>query len=232
MPYKAKQHYQDEYVADGYDAARFRGFRGRLVHWLEQRLLLKALAGLPPGSRVLDLPVGTGRMARLLSNAGYRVAGADISRPMLGLARELAGLEGVRHDLVRGDGERLPFADQSFDAVVCLRLLPHLPAGARCALLREMARVSRGRVVAAYQPHRVALWWLVNGLLLRKRLPRHYASPAELDEEFAACGLRPVRSHSLLRWAFMDRTYVLAPSADAGSSAASGQSIPTMKAAS
>jgi ubiquinone/menaquinone biosynthesis C-methylase UbiE len=182
--------------------------RGVFVNRLEQRLLLRALAGLPPGACVLDLPAGTGRMARRLMQAGYRVTGADISLPMLLRAAQANAATA----LVLADAESLPFASKSFDAVVCFRLMSHLPPPARAAVLREMARIARERVVAVYQPHRAALWWLVYGFLLRRPVPLYYASPATLVREFRASGLRPVRSHSLLRGLFMERAYVLAPS--------------------
>ena len=210
--YQAKEYYQQETVAAAYDRERFGGLRGVLVDWLERRLLVKSLAGLPAGARVLDLPVGTGRMSRYLTGAGYRMVGADVSAPMLGVARRLGGRAG-RSDLLRCDAEGLPFAAKSLDAAICLRLMSHLPREARVAILSEMARVVVDRVVAVYQPHRLAAWWLLNGLVLRRRLPLHFVPPDELEGEFARCGLRIVRSHSLLRGVFMERAYVLAPSA-------------------
>lgn len=210
-PYEAKEYYQDDAVVAAYDQVRFRGLRGAVVDRLERRLLMKAMAGVRSEGRVLDLPVGTGRMARRLTAAGHRVVGADISAPMLRLALELARRAGEAGDLVRGDGEALPFADDSFDVAVCFRLMPHLPAGARIRLLREMARVATDRVIAVYQPHRIAAWWVLYGLLLRRPVPRHFVSPNELRREFAACGLRVARSHALLRGVFMERAYVLTP---------------------
>ncbi len=211
-PYEAKEYYQREAVAAAYDRDRFRGLQGTLVDWLEQRLVLNALAGLHPGSRVLDLPVGTGRMARRLAEAGYRVVGTDISGPMLAVAQQLGSEAEDTGALARGDAEALPFADKSFDAAVCLRLLSHLPPEARLSVLREMARVT-DRVIAVYQPHKLAAWWLLNGLLLRKPVPRFFASANALQHEFTEAGLRPVRSHALLRGAFMERVYVLEPRA-------------------
>jgi ubiquinone/menaquinone biosynthesis C-methylase UbiE len=206
VTYEAKRHYQREEIASTYDAVRFRGLRGALVDWLERRLMMHTLAGLQKGARVLDLPTGTGRMARRLADAGYRVTGADISSPMLREAHRLAATP-----LLRADAESLPLLNKSIDAVVCFRLMSHLPPEVRATVLREMARVARARVVVVYQPHRVALWWLVYGGLLRRPLPRFYASPAGLKREFAAAGLRPARSHSLLRGVFMERAYVLLP---------------------
>lgn len=207
--YKAKEHYQQEAVASAYDEVRFRGLRGKLVNWLEQRMLMKAVAGLPAGARILDLPVGTGRMSRRLEFAGYRVAGADISAQMLRVANGLS--DGSSNGLVRADGETLPFPDNSFDAVVCFRLMSHLPPDARTSVLREMGRVASDRVIVVYQPHRFALWWLVYGLLAATPLPKCYVSAADLVSEFAAGDLRVVRSHSLLRGVLMERAYVLAP---------------------
>lgn len=206
--YDAKGHYQREEIASGYDAERFRGVRGALVDWLERRLLDQSMQGLTAGSRVLDLPVGTGRMARYLESKGHQVVGSDISLAMMQVAGERSGGRAV---LVRGDGERLPFADNSFDVAVCFRLLVHLPEEARLNVLREMARVARTRVVAVYQPHRVAIWWLFYGLLLRRQLPRYFVAPNKLPAEFSRAGLSIVRSHTLLRGVFMERAYVLEP---------------------
>ena len=206
MTYEAKQHYQREEVAAAYDAVRFRGLRGAFVDWLERRLMALALDGLPEGARVIDLPAGTGRMARRLAQARYRVIGADISLPMLREARRLAATP-----LLRVDADSLPLRDKSADAVVCFRLMSHLPPEVRSVVLREMARVACDRVIVVYQPHRVALWWLLYVGLLRRPLPRFYASPSALEIEFAAAGLRPLRSHSLLRGVFMERAYVLRP---------------------
>ena len=210
--YEAKEHYRDEAVAAAYDRVRFRGIRGTLVDWLEQRLLMKAIQDVRPGGKVLDLPVGTGRMARRLAAAGYRVVGADVSVPMLRLARELAIEANEPAGLLRGEAETLPFADGTFDVAVCFRLLPHLPAEARTKILREMARVAH-RVVAVYQPHKVSIWWLLSGLILRRPMPRHYVSAKELEKELAGCGLRVMRSHALLRGVLMARAYVLEPAA-------------------
>ncbi len=213
MTYEAKQHYQREEIASTYDVIRFRGLRGAFVNRLELGLLMRSLAGLPRGACVLDLPSGTGRLVRHLAQAGYRAVGADISLPMLREARRSRTIP-----LARADAESLPFADNSFDAVVCLRLMSHLPPEARATILHEMARVARERVVVVYQPHRAAIWWLIYGWLLRRPVPRFYASSADLRREFTAAGLQPVRSHSLLRWVFMERAYVLTPASKASPS--------------
>jgi SAM-dependent methyltransferase len=46
------------------------------------------LARVSPGARILDVCCGTGHLARLLVDRGYRVTGVDESAPMIGYARE------------------------------------------------------------------------------------------------------------------------------------------------
>ena len=68
-------------------------------------------AGLAPGMRVLDVATGTGLVAREALALGGTVVGLDPSTGMLGEALRLSV------PLVRGRGERLPFADACFDFV-------------------------------------------------------------------------------------------------------------------
>jgi 2-polyprenyl-3-methyl-5-hydroxy-6-metoxy-1,4-benzoquinol methylase len=71
---------------------------------------------LPPGGRVLDPACGTGRIAVPLAERGFDVAGLDISRRALEVAREQAPQLDLRH----GDLRELPWPDASFDAVINL----------------------------------------------------------------------------------------------------------------
>jgi hypothetical protein len=50
---------------------------------------------------------------------------------------------------VKGDGTRIPFADDTFDAVVSSDVLEHVPPAGRPAFLAELLRVTRGLVVVA-----------------------------------------------------------------------------------
>ncbi len=103
-----------------------------------RRATVAALA-LPPGSLVLDVACGTGDLTRLAQRRHYRVIGADLSGGMLAANRSGA-------PLLQTDCSQLPFADDTFDGLVCgyaLRNFTDL-AGA----LAETARVLRpgGRV--------------------------------------------------------------------------------------
>jgi SAM-dependent methyltransferase len=77
------------------------------------------LAEVSPPAEVLDAPCGYGRHSQILTEAGYRVTGADRSPVLLEEARRRAGgSEWPRW--VRADHRELPFEDGSFDAVLNL----------------------------------------------------------------------------------------------------------------
>ncbi|HEX8975329.1 MAG TPA: class I SAM-dependent methyltransferase [Solirubrobacteraceae bacterium] len=100
--------------------------------------------------RILDVATGTGLVARELVRQGAgSVVGLDQSEDMLGAARrrlvrspELA----ARISYVAGEAERLPFADDEFDALSFTYLLRYVDDPA--ATLRELVRVVRpgGRI--------------------------------------------------------------------------------------
>jgi SAM-dependent methyltransferase len=84
-----------------------------------------------PGVAALDVATGGGHVARRLREEGADVVTADRA-------------PGMRPDVVC-QAEDLPFADGSFD-VVTVRIAPHHFEDVEAAV-REMARVSRDRVV-------------------------------------------------------------------------------------
>jgi len=94
----------------------------------------------PPGARTLDFGCGTGDLLeRLLARTpAAKLVGLDLSGPMLRAARtRLAAPVG----LVQGDGERLPFRDGAFEAVVSAFVMRNV--GDRRRAYREIARVLR-----------------------------------------------------------------------------------------
>jgi demethylmenaquinone methyltransferase/2-methoxy-6-polyprenyl-1,4-benzoquinol methylase len=108
-----------------------RRWKGRLIR----------LAGPRPGLRALDVCCGTGDLARALARGGADTVGLDFSDAMLDVAAERRRAERSVLRFVRGDAQRLPFGDGSFDIVTVgygLRNLASWEAG-----VREMQRVAR-----------------------------------------------------------------------------------------
>lgn len=71
------------------------------------------LAALTPGSTILELGCGSGRLSRLLAAAGHRLVGIDLSLPMLRTACSMGG----DAQYVCMDMRRLAFTAR-FDAVI------------------------------------------------------------------------------------------------------------------
>ncbi len=200
--YPARDRYRDPAEAQSYNARRFRSWRGRLVDRREQELIANAIdtAGIPAGGRVLDLPAGTGRLARLLASRFATVIGADLSPEMLRQAGGYASRVTV------ADATALPFSDRDFDLVVSLRFTAHLPPPVRRQALSEMARVSRRYLV-------VACYDSTPWTRFRRRLRRAPARPwfseplARTREELATLGLRVRLALAMLP--FFSETWIL-----------------------
>jgi SAM-dependent methyltransferase len=86
-------------------------------------------AAVGPDARLLELGVGTGRVALPLHRRGRRVVGVDLSLPMLDRYRAKAAELGLAPPVVlRADATRLPFRDASVDAVLEVHVLHLVPA--------------------------------------------------------------------------------------------------------
>jgi demethylmenaquinone methyltransferase / 2-methoxy-6-polyprenyl-1,4-benzoquinol methylase len=111
-----------------------------------RRALVSAVAP-AAGERVLDVATGTGMVAaELLARSGCSVVGIDQSAEMLAGARARFDGRSPAVELIEGQAESLPFADESFDALTVTYLLRYVDDPR--ATMRELARVVRpgGRV--------------------------------------------------------------------------------------
>lgn len=191
------------------------------------------VAAVRAGERVLDVACGTGVAARAalerVGRAGA-VVGLDVNEQMLEVAQRGGGSIEWR----AGRAEDLPFADATFDAVLCLFGLMFFEDRARA--LQEMARVVRpgGRVA-------VAVWASLDAIpgyaavaaLLRRLFGARAAAALEspfalgdaslLREVIAAAGLEAdlatlegtARFASLDEWMFTEiRGWTLADALD------------------
>jgi SAM-dependent methyltransferase len=140
---------------------------------------------LPRGSSVLDVGAGDGSLAKRVMERrpDARIQGVDV------LVRP-----GTHIPVQEFDGTTLPFPDRAFDAVMLVDVVHH--AANQEALLREVARVTRGTVLI--KDHFVRGWlarptlrfmdWVGNARH-GVRLPYSYWTPAEWDAAFRTAGL-------------------------------------------
>lgn len=125
------------------------GMEGSVARWYEKntakdmeefRRLAGRIAGLLSGAgAILEVAPGPGFLAVELAKRGFAVTGLDISRTFVELACKNAESSGVHIRFERGNASQMPFADQSFDFLVCRAAFKNFadPIGA----LKEMHRV-------------------------------------------------------------------------------------------
>lgn len=180
--YKAKTHYQQADVVLNYDDERFSSWHGQLAHKIELQALRYALSNyFEPEGTILDLPCGTGRLLDVYRDSNFRVMGADISEEMLAVA-QARFKDSSQFSFRMGDAETLPFADDSFDYLVSFRLMCHLPAAVRHAVLAEMLRVTRYVLAINYHFDAKSPLVLFNRIFRRQYLP-HALRESDLRAE-------------------------------------------------
>ena len=105
---------------------------------------------LASGGPVVELAVGTGRIAVPVAKAGVRVIGVDASAGMLEVAREYAAAEGVELDLRLGDMREPPVEERVPLVLIPFRSLLHMttePERLRALRAARELLVPGGRLV-------------------------------------------------------------------------------------
>src|SRR5688572_4114176 len=140
------------------------------------------------GMRVLDLACGLGRVSAPLALTGTTVIGVDNAFAMALQAKQKtekaakSDRRRARAGFAQAFSGTLPFADGTFDAVLCLGLLEHLPAWLQERTLKESTRVLKKGG---------ALYLVLNNnrsLLLRAGRDNSYRQARQLDNGYY-CGL-------------------------------------------
>jgi demethylmenaquinone methyltransferase / 2-methoxy-6-polyprenyl-1,4-benzoquinol methylase len=139
-------------IAGRYDLLNDVLSAGQVRLW---RRAVARITGAGPGDRVLDLAAGTGTSSLTFTAAGADCVACDFSLGMLRAGQDRLARAHGRHGqdsrgrlgLVASDALRLPFRDESFDAVTISFGLRNVASPA--AALAEMRRVTRpgGRLV-------------------------------------------------------------------------------------
>ena len=86
----------------------------------DKKIVGSLLEMLPKHGRVLDVGCGYGRVTLPLARAGYALHGLDLSPGMIEAARDAADAKGLCVGLTIASMTSLPYASDSFDAVLCL----------------------------------------------------------------------------------------------------------------
>ena len=193
MDPKLLARYQSSSGAAAYRRKYERSWIRRLSNRRELAIVDKALERAEAHGRVLDCPCGAGRLTPTILRHAAEVVCADISAPMVEEARAALApfAEAGAVSFLVAPAHDLPVEDDAFDTAVCHRLIHHMAdANERAAVLRELARVARRRVVLSFSDD--STW---KGRSQRRRgvnRRRSALMPEDLFAEAAAHGLAPL----------------------------------------
>ena len=156
----------------------FRWRNGVVLEWLDRLVTCS-----PP--RVLDAGCGTGGMLARLAERGLSAVGLDSAPEAIGHCRN-RGLS----RLIRGSIAELPFADDTFDVVLCLDVLYHRGVDDDVAVIRELARcLAPGGLLLATVP---AFAWLASAHDVAVHTRERYTR-RRLRDRLEVAGLRVER---------------------------------------
>jgi len=140
---------------------------------------------------VLDVACGIGQYSLALALLNKTVQGLDLKSSRIEIARQLCSTAGAANvNFVRGNAERLPYADEAFDAVFCFDTLEYV-----CVrkAIKEFARVLRPGGVCYINVHSL-------GSLLRLIIERGLLGLNSEATRATGGRAKVIRVHSHLLW--------------------------------
>lgn len=146
------------------------------------------------GLKVLDVGCGGGFSCEFMAARGVQVSGIDQSSKCITAAQRHAEISGWDIDYCCGVAEDLPYADQTFDVVVCVDVLEHV-ADVKCTL-SEISRILKPNGLFFFDTinrnfqSRLVMIWLMENILGEIQKGVHdwhkFIRPEELTEWLAA----------------------------------------------
>ena len=114
------------------------------------------LGTLPKNAKILDVGCGTGHLTKSIKDKGFDVTGMEPSANMIAFARknfpDITFTEGI--------SVAIPFADQSFDAIICFEVLRYMDESETLKTYQEFQRILKpGGVFLATHVNRYSTDW-------------------------------------------------------------------------
>lgn len=160
-------------------------------HEAEMALIERGFALCEGVKTTLDAPCGVGRATVWMARQGYNATGADLGDAAVSFTRKALQEAGLEGDARQEDIEKMSFADDQFDAVLCFRLIHHFPtAEIRQRIIRELCRVSGKYVLISF----ISPWSVTSirrrlqKTVMGKPLKQFHTPLSELEKHFAEQG--------------------------------------------
>jgi ubiquinone/menaquinone biosynthesis C-methylase UbiE len=143
--------------------AMIRRSGSQIEDWRKQAAHLTS--SLPDGADVLEVAPGPGYFAIEMARLDrLRVTGLDISHTFVEIARENARQAGVSVDFQQGSASNMPFAEGSFDLIICQAAFKNFSQPSKA--INEMYRVLRGGGMAVIQD----MWKDASNMTIREEV--------------------------------------------------------------
>ena len=127
LHYKSRYQHLEKYLEQetmDYEQSMFGTLGGKLVSNLELMNVIKFLKA-DSSEIILDIGTGSGRIANaIISKSNAEVIGIDVGPPVLQSTKTKKGSI-ANYKLVMAEGQHLPFRNNSFDAVTCIRTVKY-----------------------------------------------------------------------------------------------------------
>ncbi len=157
------------------------------------------------GLTILDLGCGGGLISEPLARMGGRVTGLDPSPETIAAARAHAASQHLAIDYRAGRAEELAANGTTFDAVVCLEVIEHVPEpGAFVRLAASLVQPggllvlsTLNRTAKSYALAIVAAEYILRWLPPGTHQWERFIKPDELQDHIVAAGLQPGRFEGL-----------------------------------
>ena len=154
---ETKNRYRSETIAESYKDGYTKGYslrilKNKLIAYCEKRAILKATTYCTDVVKIIDIPCGTGKMTRLLSDKYELYIGMDMSYEMMQQIKDKEKLT-----FIQADGTAIPFIDNAVDLIVTLRLIHRLPAEIKHKFFTELARVSNKYIIFSFSGNSLLL---------------------------------------------------------------------------
>ena len=169
--------------------ARIRRSGSQIQEWRKQAAHLTS--GLPDGADVLEVAPGPGYFAIELARLDrFHVTGLDISHTFVAIATENARQAGVSVDFQQGNASNMPFAEGSFDLIICQAAFKNFSQPGQA--IDEMYRVLRGGGMAVIQD----MWKEASDATIRQEVNPMRLSPVNAFLTRRALGMLRRRAYT------------------------------------